>query len=84
MSDLHSNTVIEKPAETAFIEVSDPIYLTLLEAKKALGFETMGDLVRDMLTASKTREWLEFPELLPICDKHQMSYTSLMNHIENN
>jgi hypothetical protein len=70
MSDLHSNTVKEKPAETAFIEVSGPIYLTLLEAKKALGFETIGDLVRDMLTASKTIEWLEFPDLLSVCDRH--------------
>lgn len=82
MSDIHFNTVIEKSSETSF--VLDPIYLTLLEAKKALGFDTMGDLVIDMLTASKTREWLEFPDLLSVCDKHQMSYISLMNYIENN
>ncbi|MBL4607083.1 MAG: hypothetical protein JKY01_04560 [Pseudomonadales bacterium] len=84
MSDLHSNTVIEKPAETAFIEVSDPIYLTLLEAKKALGFDTLSDLIKDMLVSSKMSKWLEYPELLPVCEKQNMSYDSIMSHIINN
>jgi len=82
MPALHSNTVVENPFETSFIEVSDPLYLILIEAQKSLGFESMSDLIKDMLTASKARDWLEYPDLLPVCEKNDMTYDAMMKHIQ--
>jgi len=84
MSGSHSTTVLEHSSETVFIEVSDPLYLILLDAQRSLGFASMCDLIRDMLTSSKVSSWLEYPELLPVCESSGMKYGALLEYISNN